>query len=43
MGKNKDHTRESNKEWVNFTTPDCFYFYPNDLTKCGMYFLIVMS
>ncbi|GFG30519.1 hypothetical protein Cfor_03996, partial [Coptotermes formosanus] len=34
MGKNKDHTRESNKEWVNFTTPDCFYFYPNDLTKC---------
>ncbi|GFG31594.1 hypothetical protein Cfor_06951 [Coptotermes formosanus] len=34
MGRNKDHTKESNKAWVNFTTPDCSYFYPNDLTKC---------
>jgi hypothetical protein len=36
MGKNKDHTRESKKAWLNFTTPDCSYFYPNDLTKCGI-------
>ncbi|GFG36566.1 hypothetical protein Cfor_06183, partial [Coptotermes formosanus] len=34
MGQNKDQTRESNKAWLNFTTPDCFYYYPNDLTKC---------
>ncbi|GFG36568.1 hypothetical protein Cfor_06185, partial [Coptotermes formosanus] len=31
MGKNKDHTRESKKAWLNFTTPDCFYYFK----KCG--------
>jgi hypothetical protein len=42
VGTDNYHTREGNKAWLHFTTPDCFYFYPNDLTKCGMYFLLVM-
>jgi hypothetical protein len=39
IGTNKDSTRESNKSWLNFSTPGCLSYYPNDLTKCGMYLL----
>jgi hypothetical protein len=39
IGTNKDSTRESNMSWLNFSTSDCFSYYPNDLTKCGMYLL----
>jgi hypothetical protein len=43
MGTDEDYIRGSYKAWLNFTTPDCLKFYQNDITKCGMYFVIVMS
>jgi hypothetical protein len=39
MGTNNDNTRASNKAWLNFSNPGCFFYYEKNLTKCGMYLL----